>query len=91
MLRVELEVEEVVTGFGLKLPLVFRGSPLRLRVTELEELTAVTPTVTLALLPRLIVTEAGAERLKPGAGAVTVRLRLVECVSIPLVPVIVMG
>lgn len=79
----------VVTGLGLKLALVFFGSPLTLRLTVLDAPTAPNDTLKLTLDPRTAVFEAGdAVMLKSGA---TTRFKVVEWVSPPLVPVTVTG
>jgi hypothetical protein len=55
MVKVEVTVPEIVTGFGLKEPFAPVGNPLMLRFTEPENpLRGVNVTVTVALEPAMM-------------------------------------
>jgi len=76
---VSVELPLVLTGLTLKVALVLLGSPLTLRLTELEPFSAVSEIVDLPLCPRLIVRDVGdAEILKSGVAAATVIVKPVE-------------
>lgn len=85
---VSVEEPEAVAGLGLKLALVFDSRPLTLRLTELDPLALVRVTVSVPREPRGIVKDdAEIERVKSGGGTTTVTV--VECVRLPLIPVMV--
>jgi hypothetical protein len=79
-----------LTGFAVKLALVFVGRPEMLSVTELLPPSAVVFTVTDPLDPRLMVSDgAEVESVKSAAVPFTVTLTVVVCVRLELVPVTV--
>ena len=90
---VTVNVDEVpVAGFGANEPAAPAGSPL----TDKFTLSAKPPllvivTVYVVVDPRLIVCDAGdADSVKSAvAGALTTSVTVAECVSVPLVPVMV--
>jgi hypothetical protein len=89
---VSVELDPAVTGFGLKLPLVFAGNPLTLRLIELDPPTAEVAIVYFPLDPRLTVNDDGdAASVKSGAGADTTTVSVVEWFSAPLAPLTVIG
>ena len=86
---VRVELPEPATDVGLNELLVRAGNPLTLKFTVPENgPEAVIETVYVPLEPRLIVRVDGeAEMLKSATTSVT----CVECVRLPLVPVIISG
>jgi hypothetical protein len=87
-----VELPEVVTDVGLKLPVAPVGNPLTLKFTvPVKPAIALTVVVYVVPFPAVTVCEPGvAEMLKSGVGtAFTTSVTVVECVKLPLVPVIV--
>jgi hypothetical protein len=92
VLTVNVEVPELLTGFGEKLPVVREGSPLTLKATvELNPPEAVTFTVYFTDDPRCTVWEVGVTEMEKSPVALTTSVAEVEWLSEPLVPVIVNG
>lgn len=85
----------IETGLILKLALVRRGKPLRLRLTlpvKLPDGVTVMVSVLLELTATVMVAEeALSEKSPDDAGALTTSVTVVEWLTLPLVPVIVIG
>jgi len=89
-----VSVEALPVGFGLKEPDALGGRPLTDSVTApLKPPLGVTVTVYTALEPRGTFCDEGAadSEKSAAAGAVTTSVTVVECVSVGLVPVTVIG
>ena len=81
-----VELPEVVTGFGVKLAVTLEGTPEALSVTELLGPTATRDTVSVPLDFRFTVSVNVESEILKSAGTLTVMIAL--CVPLP-VPVIV--
>lgn len=85
-----VEVPEVATDVGVKLPVAPLGKPLALRVTvPVNPLIALTVTEYVVLWPAVTVCELGEAEIEKSGGAFTTRETVVLCVRLPLVPVMV--